>query len=458
MIPARLRNFDWRLLSLEPALLIAFGARIWQTIAGLGTLFFIIRYFTPEIQGYYQTFLSLLALQSFLELGILVAIISVTSHEWSPLAFDETRSITGDEDALNRLSAAVRFVVVWFFGAAILLALFGGSVGAMILSQHGQSLVWFAPWIASIVLASMFLWCQGLIAVIEGCNQVRAVATYRFVQAIAGALMLWGAVAGGLALWSLPVMLGTNLICAVAFLGFVYRRPLLQLLRNRAPSTFRWRTDIWPMQWPLALQGATNYFMMALFVPVVFSYQGVVAAGQMGLSIQVVIAIASIASTWLTVKAPRMGTLYAGRAFDTFETTWRWASIISTGLAILGGMTVGSAVWIGNELGVSAMNRFLEPSTFTILIVWGIFLHVMNCVAAYWRAQRQEPVGFWGTIPGLATGSMIWLLGQHYGAMGAALAALGVSLLLTLPLGLFFLSRAISLQKQHRDAALRAPD
>ncbi|MEJ7607911.1 MAG: hypothetical protein WKF37_16980 [Bryobacteraceae bacterium] len=37
----------------------------WQSLAGLGTIYFIIEYFTSETQGYYQTFLSLIALQSF---------------------------------------------------------------------------------------------------------------------------------------------------------------------------------------------------------------------------------------------------------------------------------------------------------------------------------------------------------------------------------------------------------
>ena len=82
----RFLSFGWRALGMERALLVAFCARVWQSLAGLATLYFVIEYFSPETQGYFQTFLSLLALQSFLELGILNAIVSVISHEWAGLA------------------------------------------------------------------------------------------------------------------------------------------------------------------------------------------------------------------------------------------------------------------------------------------------------------------------------------------------------------------------------------
>jgi len=428
-------------LRLEPALLVAFAGRIWQSLAGLATIYFVVAYFTPETQGYYQTFLSLIALQAFLELGIMVAIISVVSHEWAGLAIGPTGVVAGAADKCARLSAATRFVAIWFSGLAILLLVAGGAVGYAILSGHGRFDLWLAPWIAAIATASAFLWCQGQIAVLEGCNQVLQVAIYRLAQAVASVLALWVAVISGAELWSLVAMLGANLACALIFLGFVYRRFLGGLLRSRAPSSFRWRADIWPMQWPLALQGTTNYFMFSLFVPVLFTYHGVVEAGRMGLSLQVVLALLGIATTWLTITAPRMGTAFASGDRPRYEAIWHGATLASLLVISCGAVVIGIVIGFGASSGLPIVARFLDPGPFWLLLAWGVSLHGVQCMASYWRAQRKEPMRFWGVAPGAATGLAVWLLGRQFGSVGAAGGALVGSLAVGLPLAYFFFRR-----------------
>src|SRR5690606_18580569 len=58
---------------------VAYGVlvRLWQVLAGPVTLVLIAHHFTPELQGFYYTFGSILALQSFLELGFYVVILNV---------------------------------------------------------------------------------------------------------------------------------------------------------------------------------------------------------------------------------------------------------------------------------------------------------------------------------------------------------------------------------------------
>ena len=429
-------------LSLEPAFLAAFAARVWQSLAGLGTIYFFVEYLTPEAQGYYQTFLSLISLQSFLELGINVAIISVASHEWAGLTRDARRTVLGDENKVGRLAAMTKFVGAWFGGAALLLLIGGGTVGYAVLIQHGQRELWLGPWIAAIFMASGFLWCQGLIAVLEGCNQILEVALYRLVQGVASVLVLWLAVVSGAGIWSLAAMLGTNLVCALTFLGFAYRHFFAGLLFRRGRSTFRWQTDMWPMQWPLALQGITNYFMLSLFVPVVFSFHGVVEAGRMGLSIQVVMALLAIATTWLTIATPRMGTAFASGDHARYQAIWRRASAASILIILLGALAASAVIWVSAAAGIAAIRRFLDPLPFSLLLLWGVSLHLVQCMAAYWRAQRREPLRFWGVAPGAATGAAVWLLGREAGALGAAAGALAASLSVGVPIAFYFLRRS----------------
>lgn len=428
------RLFTRETLGLEPAVLVAFAARAWQSLAGLATLFFIIRYLAPETQGYHQTFLSLLSLQTFVELGILITIVSVVSHEWAGLSLQPDRRARGDPAKLNRLSATARFVAVWFSGAALLLLIFAGSTGAIILGQHGKPEVWALPWGVTIVLGAIFLWCQGLIAVIEGSNQVLPVASFRFLQSFLSTVAFWLALMAGAGLWALPIQLGTNVLCGLVFVFGIYRPFISQLLRNRGPSDFKWKVDVWPMQWPLALQGLGSFFWFALFVPVLFSYHGPVVAGQMGLSLQMVIAMMALASSWLSVKAPQLGTMFAAGDYRGYTSAWRKAAIMSSLVLVVGAAALALLLLVAWGSGLPEASRVLPPGPFALLVLWAIVLHVIGCMATYWRAQRVELLRFRGILPGMATGLGVWWLGKEFGAVGATSGALFANLLVGLPL------------------------
>ena len=49
-------------------------SRGWGLLSGLVTLLLVVRYLTPDEQGYYYTFASLLAMQILFELGMSVVV------------------------------------------------------------------------------------------------------------------------------------------------------------------------------------------------------------------------------------------------------------------------------------------------------------------------------------------------------------------------------------------------
>ena len=79
-----LRWFD-----VDRAIAYALLSKVWLLFAGPITLYLISLYLTPEMQGFYYTFLSLVALQVFIELGFYVVITQFASHEWAHLSFGE---------------------------------------------------------------------------------------------------------------------------------------------------------------------------------------------------------------------------------------------------------------------------------------------------------------------------------------------------------------------------------
>ena len=89
----------------DQAVIFVLLNRGWQILTMPATLFLIAKHFSPEVQGFYYTFVSVLALQSFLELGFVIVIINVSSHEWAHLRLDEAGNIVGRQEALSRLAS-----------------------------------------------------------------------------------------------------------------------------------------------------------------------------------------------------------------------------------------------------------------------------------------------------------------------------------------------------------------
>ena len=101
--PPNRRSWPRRLLNrmeVDRAVFYAISARGWQLLAGPVTMLLITLHFTPDVQGYFYLFASLMALQTFVELGLQTIIINVSSHEWSRLRLDEQGFVTGDATAL----------------------------------------------------------------------------------------------------------------------------------------------------------------------------------------------------------------------------------------------------------------------------------------------------------------------------------------------------------------------
>ena len=143
----------------DRAIAYALLSKVWLLFAGPITLYLISLYLTPEMQGFYYTFLSLVALQVFIELGFYVVITQFASHEWAHLSFDDSGSIIGDPAALSRLVSLGRLVFKWYAVASGLFIIFIGIIGYYFLSSKTSfGIVWELPWLIFILLSGLQLW------------------------------------------------------------------------------------------------------------------------------------------------------------------------------------------------------------------------------------------------------------------------------------------------------------
>ena len=77
-------------------------------LIGPVTAYLITVYFSPELQGYYYTFGSIITLRFFAEVGLGQAIIQFASHEWANLNLNNEGKILGSPASKSRLAGLAR--------------------------------------------------------------------------------------------------------------------------------------------------------------------------------------------------------------------------------------------------------------------------------------------------------------------------------------------------------------
>jgi hypothetical protein len=414
--------------------------RAWQGSAGLLTIPLITQFLASTTQGYYYTFASLVALQSFFELGLSIVISVFASHEWHKLGLDEHGAIAGDADSRSRLVSLGRFVFAYFGVAALAYAMIAGATGFLILNRQADAGVdWVLPWTLQIVFSALNLWMMPMLSLLEGCDQVARVAKFRLLQSLLSNLALWAGLASGLGLWSLPLFSCVSLLLLLGFLA-VRERHFFATFRERPRgATLSWKRDLLPMQWRLAVQGLFGYLSFPLFTIIMYVHAGAVEAGRMGMTLQIITGIQAFSMVFLIARAPEFALLAAAGQPANLIARCRHAAVLAA--AVMAAMcgAVICVLAVATHLGLPQVGRVLGIGAFAVFSSAIILMTPIQAIALYLRAHKKELLTAVGALGGLLYGSTAWFSGVAFGAFGMAVSHLLVTACVVLPFTLWVL-------------------
>lgn len=405
----------------DRATALAFATRVTQLVAAPVTLVLIARGFSPDVQGYYYTFASLLGLQSFVELGFSIVVTNVASHEWARLALEGGR-VVGDTGARRRLRSLVALVARWYAGAALVFLLAAGAGGAWFLGHapaHG-AVEWVGPWMAVVALTAAMLWLSAFVAVLDGCNQYAVTNQFRLAQSLLTPAAVWMAIVQGALLWTVVVAAAVNVAVTLALLAWRYRPFFVSLAEAGSGAGLVWRTDIWPMQWRLAVAGAVNYLAFSLFNPVMFAYRGPAVAGQMGMTLAAIRGLQMVGQAWIDTQVARFGALVARREFRELDRLFARRTATSVAVVAAGGAAFWVLVFGLHAIGHPLAARLLEPLPTALFLVAAVFTQVSIALSAYLRAHKREPLMALNVATSVGVAAAVLLLGSRFGPLGAA--------------------------------------
>jgi O-antigen/teichoic acid export membrane protein len=431
-----LNNFRRKLfhiMGIDRAVFFAISSKVWSMGAGLITTMMIANFFSAEIQGYYYTFISVLALQVFAELGLGVVISANASHEWAKLSLSPLGKVEGDADAKSRLTSLGRFAMRWYVIAGCIVTL-GLTVGGFLFfgAKGGQSVsTWGAPWVVLCIVTGINLCCMPIWALLEGCNQVSNVYIYRFIQSVATGFAAWIAIYLGAELWVASIVGVVVMLVLMMTAGRNYTTFIKEIMLSKPTGLqVNWHKDILPMQWRISLSWLSGYFTFSLFTPVLFHYQGALVAGQMGMTWSLISALTSIASSWVAPKAPIFAILIAQQKYTELDKIfWRLTAIVIS-VSALGALTIWLMVYTLSVMQHPYALRLLSPTATAYLLLSTVLVASSLPMSTYLRAHKTEPLFLLSIASGVINGVVIIFTGRYYSADGMALGYLVITLLI----------------------------
>lgn len=433
-------------IGIDKSIAYTSSSSIIAAFAGLVSIYFIGSYLTGEEQGYYFTFGSILAIQTFFDMGLTGIMTQYVAHEHAHLQWSENGiSLIGDARYKSRLSYLLHFCIKWYAIISVMLLITLIIVGNIFFMKYSktQDISWRLPWLLICIGTSLNLFLAPLMAYLQGLGKVKEVARVMFYRQLVIPIFTWGSFIIGLKLYVVGIASITTAALFILFIILSDFRPILvSILREKITEKVDYMKEIFPYQWKIALSWISGFFIFQLFNPVLFATEGAKVAGQMGMTMQVLNAISGLSMNWINTKIPLFSRLVELKDYLKLDkifnkTVYQESSICLIlliiyyfGVALLRHFNIRFS---GQLIG----ERFLDYLPMLLMSIPIYTNQFVFSVATYLRCHKKEPFLVNSIVMGILIMISTLLLGDNYGLYGICLGYSFLTVIIGLPWGIY---------------------
>jgi len=436
------------LVKSEQAVLFSVMATGWSFIAGPVTIAIVGARFTPELQGYYQTFLAVIGFSAYLQLGLGRVIIQFASHEWAKLSFDDNGRVTGDEAAKSRLANLAKFAIKWYFAAGGIAIIILLTAGTLFFAKSKNALdfsIWLMPWLSVAVLCGLQMMLTPIFYLLEGCNQVKSIYRFRFFTGMAGNISIWIAVYAGAKLWTYSIFFVIWMLMAVIFLRIKYWNFIKSIfITQAAKEKLNWFKELMPLQIKLVILSFSTYVIFQFYTLGAMFARGPFRACQTGTTITFIMMLGTVMAAFINPKMPYFGILIAEKKYKELDRLFLKLFFTAASLMLIGGIILWSGVFMLNvlpfHLAEYYAERLLSPAPTAVFIIAYIIWALSLYSGWYLLAHKKLPQIWLIIVTAILSVGIMLLLGNRYGITETGIGLIVVQLAM-LPIMLFTVFR-----------------
>ena len=372
------------IFEIDLAIIYSSMSKIVGAGGSLISVYLITKSFTPNEQGYYYTFISVLALQLFFELGLNTVITQFVAHEFSKLKIDENKSIVGDHYNISRLSSLFHLCIKIYSSVSVILFIILYIIGFLLFGTEKNNVIsWQLPWILLCFSTSITFIINPFFSFLEGFNLIKEASKYRFIQYLVNLSVLWTALIYNLKLYSGGLAIFSASIVIIIILILKYKSIFKNLYNSLSNEKISYRKEIFPFQWRVAISWLSGTLFIQLFNPFVFKMYGSITAGQLGMSLSIINGISAISMNWIYTRIPKMAQFASLQQYKSLNKIFNKTLIQIIFISLI---TFTLTIILVYTLGVFSLNtKLLNIYAFTLLIMSSLITQISACYSTYYR-------------------------------------------------------------------------
>lgn len=376
-------------MALGKSVLIVMASRMLVLFAGLIVSIVAAHRLSSVEQGYFFTFLSLAAAQQLFELGITSLFLHYLSHARSEIvqATDHGKK----RIALDIAESARKYTSQYYGRASVLFMIFIGIGGALFFASSGspQVVYWQMPWALTVAGTALSLFNLSYYLYLEAFGHFDL--SYRVrINSTVIVIFVFSAAAytfGGLLSYPLALIAGNcyaliilRRACAAVNIEFGLMGKYIQ--RN---------INIGLEQRKMAVSAVAGYVTANSLTIYSFHFFGAETAGQIGLTMSIFAAIATLAMARTTAEAPSYGPMIASGELKALKRRYFHTLVFCISLALFFSLCTIAARQVGLALFPEYTNRVLDLFGFivvSLLIVANVSLSVTSTVLRAFKTEQ----------------------------------------------------------------------
>jgi hypothetical protein len=153
----------------------------------------------------------------------------------------------------------------------------------------------------------------------------------------------------------------------------------------------------------MSLSWLSGYFIFQLITPITFSRFGPAVAGQLGFAISAMNSILFVATTFTSVIAPRLSSLFHSGMVCEYNSLFDRSFVRSITAVIVLSVLFVLTIFFVSLVDADFASRFLSWKLLSLYSLTVVASAIVYCLSIYLRSQAIEPL----VLPSIVTAAMM---------------------------------------------------